>query len=222
VSSDADAGPFTVTVSAASGGINASIDLDVSAHVVHPGYPDILSVRVDGKNHKPKPTGTVTFTDNGAPITHCTSLALWDAYVTCRVVYSGVTGSPHHIVASYSGDATYKPATGTATIKVEKISTDLRLTASKNPITAGSQVTYRVTVLPDGGSYGPGLTGTVTFTDGGVVIAGCGAVTLNPNGPTTCTVTYTKASGKQRHIVASFSGNDAYEPSSCGLTETIK
>ena len=49
------------------------------------------------------PTGTISFSDNGTPITGCDAVTLTLAKASCTVTYS-TTGS-HVIVATYSGDA---------------------------------------------------------------------------------------------------------------------
>jgi len=212
--------PLTVTGSSLTGAGRASVDLDASSHDVRPGDTVTLHATISGAHHKPTPTGTVSFTDNGAAIAACTDLALpASGIVTCKLSYSITDGSPHQIVASYSGDPTYAPATATTTIRVTKIRSHLRLDASEERVTVGQQLTYRATIVADQDNASPAPTGTVTFTDDGVDITGCTNITLNTSGPTTCTVTATQGT---HHIKAVYSGDNAYEGSSATLTETIK
>ena len=218
ISPDATAGPFTVTVSSSTGTARADIDLDANTHEVKPGDTVTLHATVYGQNHKPKPTGSVSFTDNDTAVPGCTGLALpTSGKVTCKLSYLSTASSPHHIVASYSGDRTYEPGTATMTIRVTKIDTHLRLDASKNPVTAGQHLTYRATI--DADHDRPPPTGTVTFTDDGVAIPGCTSITLNTTGPTTCSVNPTKGTHR---IKAVYSGDGAYGSSSATLTETVK
>jgi len=223
ISPDSTAGPFTVTVSSLTGTAKADVDLDVRAHDVRPGDTVTLHATVSGRHHKPTPTGTVSLTDNGIAITACPDLALpASGKVTCKLSYAATAGSPHHIVASYSGDPTYGPATATTTIRVTKIGTRLRLDVSKDPVAVGQQVIYRVTFLADQDKTSPHPTGTVTFTDNGVAIPGCSNITLTTSGPTTCSAVYTLGTLSTRHIKAAYSGDNAYEGSSTTLTETIR
>jgi hypothetical protein len=220
VSPDATAGPFTVTLASLSGTARADVDLDTRSHDVKPGDTVTLHASVSGRHHKPSPTGTVSFTDNGTPISSCVDLVLpASGNVTCTLSYASTAGSPHQIVASYSGDATYEPGTATTTIRVTKIETHLRLDVSQDRVSVGQQLTYRATIFAGQDHGSPPPTGTVTFTDDGVLIAGCSGLALNTSGPTTCAVTATKGT---HHIQAVYSGDNAYDGSSATLTETVK
>jgi len=220
VSPDATAGPFTVTVSSLTRTAPAGLDLDASTHDIKPGDTVTLHATVSGRHHKPKPTGTVSFTDNGAVVSACTDLVLpASGKVTCKLSYDNIAGSPHHLVASYSGDSTYAPGTATTTIRVTKIRTRLRLDASNVRVPVGQQLTYRATIVADQDKGSPAPTGTVTFTDNGVAIPDCTSVALDTRGPTTCAVTATKGT---HHVKAVYSGDNAYDGSSATLTETVK
>ena len=65
--------------------------------------------------------------------------------------------------------------------------TSTSLTSSTNPSTTGQQVTFTATVSPQPSG------GTFSFTDGGTVIAGCGATALEPGGQSTCTTSFGNA-----------------------------
>jgi hypothetical protein len=65
--------------------------------------------------------GTVGFTDNGAAMTGCGTLALSGATATCSTTY-GATGS-HTIVATYSGDTNFGSSSGMLTQSVVAPST---------------------------------------------------------------------------------------------------
>ena len=78
-------------------------------------------------------------------------------------------------------------------------STATSLQSSAEPSTVGQQVTYTATVspTPDGG--------TVSFTDGGSTISGCGSVGVNTStGDATCSSTYSAVGSHT--IQASYSG----------------
>ena len=120
VSPNATAGPFTVSVSTpTSGKDRASIELQASAQRVRPGERVTLYAEVSGQRRQPTPTGTVSFTDNGKSIAGCVNLRLpRSGEVTCQLRFASTTGSPHEILAAYSGDETYTPATDRITITV--------------------------------------------------------------------------------------------------------
>jgi hypothetical protein len=100
----------------------------------------------------------------------------------------------------------------------EGVCTTTALTSSVNPVVVGQPVTYTAEVKPPlRGSGQP--TGTVSFTDGGVTIAGCSARPLESTGFATCTET--PASAGQHAIAATYSGDKTFKTSSGTLpTET--
>jgi outer membrane protein assembly factor BamB len=88
------------------------------------------------------------------------------------------------------------------------------LTTSANPSAIGQVVTFTdiVSPAPDAG--------TVTFTDGGVPIAGCGAIPVSlASSRVTCT---TKFGGAGHYsIAASYSGDAYYKGSTAALTQGV-
>ena len=115
-------------------------------------------------------------------------------------------------LAVASGYANSAIAAATYTINLATASTSL--TASINPATVGESVTFTAKVAYPSGSTTP--TGTVTFRiDGGVRAV----VTVNGAGQASySTAALTVGS---HSIVATYSGNTIYAPSTGGLTETI-
>jgi hypothetical protein len=93
--------------------------------------------------------------------------------------------------------------------------TTTALTSSADPSSAGEPVTFTAAVSPAPDS------GTVSFTDGGVAIAGCGAVGVGEaGGEARCQMTYS-ASGAHS-IVATYSGDPYYAASaSSTLDQTV-
>lgn len=100
---------------------------------------------------------------------------------------------------------------------VPQASTTTTVTASLNPATAGNNVTFTATVAPNDGG------GTVEFTDNGSTIFGCDAVALSGVGPYTATCSTNALARGDHEIVANYSGDGAYAPSSGTLAggETI-
>ncbi len=135
--------------------------------------------------------------------------------------YASTAGSPHKIVASYSGDTTYEPATATTTVRVTKIRTRLRLDASNPRVTIGEQLTYRATIVADQ-DQSPHLAdrhGDLHRRRRCRHPRVHQRLPSTPRGPTTCAVTATKGT---HHIQALYSGDNTYDSSSATLTETVK
>ena len=163
------------------------------------------------------PTGTVTFQDGGVDIAGCVNQTLFAATATCGVTYAGV-GS-HSITAIYSGDPDFLTSTSAPlTQTVNRDPTTTTLGSSANPSVSGQAVTYTATVTADApGSGTP--TGTVTFQDGGVDIAGCVNQAV-VGGTATCGVTYPGV-GSHR-ITAIYNGDPDFLPgTSATLTQTV-
>jgi len=85
---------------------------------------------------------------------------------------SSLTAKTHTIKATYSGDAGFKPSTGSVVQVVEKFATTTGLTSSPNPSQFGQVVTFTAHV----NSPGPAPTGKVRFFDG---TTGIGTVTVS-------------------------------------------
>ena len=164
------------------------------------------------------PTGTVTFQDGGSNIAGCGAQALSGAgTATCGLTYPGV-GS-HSITAIYSGDPDFLASSSAAlTQTVNQASTTTNLGSSANPSVSGQPVTYTASVTANApGSGTP--TGTVTFQDGGVNIAGCVNQALVA-GSAGCPANYP---GPASHTIgAAYSGDPDFLPSSSAtLTQTV-
>lgn len=85
-----------------------------------------------------------------------------------------------------------------------------------NPANTGQTITFTSTTtqVPSGTVS----TGTVTFTNNGVNIAGCVAVPVNGSGQATCSTTSPQGT---RTIVANYSGTPTLGPSSGSLTQIV-
>jgi len=80
---------------------------------------------------------------------------------------------PNSITAIYNGDANFNTSTSpNLTQTVSKGNTTTALSSSSNPSVSGESVTYTATVTANPPASGT-PSGTVTFQDGGVNIAGC-------------------------------------------------
>jgi hypothetical protein len=113
------------------------------------------------------PTGTVTFTVDGAPQTPVT-LNSGSASLSLATLTSGT----HTVTATYSGDAAYTASTSNSlsqTVLSALPATVTSLTSLVNPTVSGQSTTFNVTVKPATGSGTP--TGTITFTIDGAAQA---------------------------------------------------
>jgi hypothetical protein len=166
------------------------------------------------------PIGTVSFADAGTTIAGCAAAALTGAgntrTATCST--SALTIGTHGIVAAYSGDAG-NSASGSATLSqvVNKPATGTTLASSANPSIVGLAITFTATVS------GSAPTGTVSFTNGGTTITGCGAAALAGAGNARTATCTTSALTLGTHgIVAGYSGDAANgASSSVTLSQTV-
>ena len=107
------------------------------------------------------PTGSVTFSDNGAPLGTST-LTTSGGVTTTSMLLTTLPLGVNSITASYSGDPDFAASSSgsAAPVTVSRASTTLGLGSSANPSTLGQPVTITASVFPATGS---GETGTVTF-----------------------------------------------------------
>ncbi len=177
------------------------------------------------------PTGTVTLTDNGAPLkdfsgTNTTKLNS-QGFAEDQPIQLG--GGTHSLVAAYSGDNSFTASTSPAdsfTITTAPTTT----TASSGGVASvpvGQAVTLTAAIAT--GSNGAGPTGNVTFMAGGKTI-GTGTVTgtaavltgagTTASGTASASVSFTAAGAQS--VTAVYSGDGNYAGStSAAITVTV-
>jgi hypothetical protein len=160
------------------------------------------------------PSGTVTFNDNGTPVSACASLALSAGSAQCRTASLAV--GTHAITITYSGDSTYPPGTSSAFIQtVNTAVASFNVGSNLNPSTLGQAVTLGATLSGTAGTP----SGTVTFNDNGVPIVACTSLALS-SGAAQCR-TGLLAIGAHA-ITVTYSGDTTYPPgASSALTQTV-
>lgn len=147
-------------------------DLSVSDTDAAPGDDITLTAEVTGAS----PTGTVDFTEGGAAIAGCTSVALTGSSATCDI--TGVGAGVHSYAAAYSGDAGNRPSTDTLSLTVRELFTVTATAGSGGSISAAQTVadgdTTTFTITPNAGYHiatvsgcGGSLSGT-TYTTGAI------------------------------------------------------
>ena len=112
---------------------------------------------------------------------------------------------------NYGGDTNYTSVASNAdTVSVAKATASDTLKASLNPTSVASAVTYTATVT---GAAGAIPTGTVTFEDGGVVVASCaghewGRQPRQRSGDLYCHFSLT--TGSPHQVTAPYGGDGSY------------
>jgi sugar lactone lactonase YvrE len=163
----------------------------------------------------PAPGGTVEFM-NG-------SIVLGNGTVnpngTATLVLSSLAPGSYSIVAAYSGDI--DDATSSSTILTEiiqQIPTATTLTASTNPISTGATLNLSAAVAAATGTSTNGgtLGGNVTFSEGPTVY---GTVGINSAGD--AILPLTTLSAGSHFIIASYSGNTNYAPSTSAVLDEV-
>ena len=151
------------------------------------------------------PTGTVNFTDGGATISGCGTVALTGAgnTRTAACSTSALAVGTRSIAAAYGGDAGNAASSSAPLSQVVNLgSSTTALSSSSNPSVVGTSVTFTASVT------GNAPTGTINFTDGGTTIGGCGAVALTGAGNTRTAACSTSAlSVGTRTIAAAYAGD---------------
>jgi len=126
---------------------------------------------------------------------------------------SSLSAKTHIIKATYAGDDTFEPSTGSVKQVVDKYPTTTALSSSLNPSNYGQAVTFTATVTPTG-PYP--LTGKVAFKDGTL---GIGTVTLSGG---VATITRPKLAVGTHSITATYE-EDAFNGNSvsAAITQTV-
>ena len=151
------------------------------------------------------PTGSVTFSDNGAPLGTST-LTTSGRVTTTSMLLTTLPLGVNSITASYSGDPDFGGSSSgpAATVTVSRASTTLGLGSSDNPSTLGQPVTVTASVFPATGS---GETGTVTFSYDGAVI---GSASVSNGQATLTTATLPPGTGS---VTATYGGDGNFTAS---------
>ena len=155
------------------------------------------------------PTGTVTFKSGTTTLGQGT---VSNGQATLN--YSFTSPGTLSIIATYSGDSTFL-ASSSAPLKqsVTKATTTTTLASSPNPSQSGQTVKFTATVA---GQYGGTPTGSITFKEGGAVLA---QVTLK--GGVAKYKTSTLGQGKH-HIFAIYGGDANFHSSYGSVTQTVE
>jgi Bacterial Ig-like domain (group 3)/FG-GAP-like repeat/FG-GAP repeat len=157
------------------------------------------------------PIGTVFFHDGNTLL----GSAPLDAAGRATLPTSLFVGA-HALTASFFGVSGFAGSSSTAVaVTVNRAATTLTLGSSVNPAVTGQAVTFTARVA----AVAPGAgtpTGTVTFTDGSVIL---GTVAVGTGGTATLTTSFAATGGHA--ITAVYSGDPIFVGSSQSLTEQV-
>ncbi|MGP3945921.1 Ig-like domain repeat protein [Streptomyces sp. 6N106] len=159
--------------------------------------------------------GTVVFDfGDGTPPVTAVGVA---GVATVTHAYTGTSGSPYTITATYDDDGDFASSTGTDIHTVQPTSTLTTVTADPDPSLVGEAMTVTATVAP----LAPGAgvpTGTVTFDFGDgtapvtVALAGGAAILAHA---------YASSLGSPYTITTTYSGSDDFRSSVSTETHTV-
>ena len=139
-------------------------------------------------------------------IAGCGGVTLAAGVATCTT--ATLTVGVHSISGVYNGSANYVTSTSPVLTQTVNLgSTTTLVGSSVNPSVSGQPVTYTATVTVVSPAAGI-PTGTVSFEDGGLAIAGCGARALTAAGTATCPFTYPGAG--THSVTAIYSGDSDF------------
>jgi len=171
------------------------------------------------------PTGSLTVTDNTAPLDGGSFMLNPRATAEDRVVQ--LTGGSHTIVASYPGDPSYNASSGSITVLVNQVNTLISQPTSTPSSPAANQsvlLVANVTTSSDGAPP----TGTVTFYNNGTAMTGTLTMTgTPPNGSkgasTLAILTTSFPTVGSQTVTAQYNGDANYNASalSPALTVTV-
>ncbi|MGD0096379.1 MAG: protease pro-enzyme activation domain-containing protein [Terracidiphilus sp.] len=189
----------TVTVAPAKNSITADQSLNVTVTVA--------SSPAGGAT----PTGSVTLSGGG--YTSATATLASGSY-TFTIPGSSLSAGSVTLTAAYSGDGTYAPASGTATVTVTKLTPTVSVTPSQTTFNSNQQITVTGTVT--GTSVTP--TGTVTLSGDGYTSA---PATLS-SGSYSITIPYNSFTQSATFaLTALYSGDTVYNSATGSANVTV-
>jgi N-acetylneuraminic acid mutarotase len=156
----------------------------------------------------PAPTGTVTFTVDGAQVAAPSLVSGQASYST-----SSLSVGSHNIVATYGGDVNFNSASRNTSRFVGRITPSMTLASSSSSSTVGQTVTFTATVADPNGVVT--ATGPVTFTVDGSQLASPTLV----NGQATFSTSSLSLGG--HNIAANYGGDANFFSQSRSISQSV-
>ena len=189
-------------------------DMSLSGTVVALG--DSLTITTKVSSFHGSPPGSIALYDSGGSATYSLIATLpLDGAGTATYTTSTLQPSFHDFVALFAGDSFYAPSTSLidTVVVVDRPTVTMTLKGAPNPGTPGQNVTFTATIT----ATSPAPTGSVTFLDGGNVIA------IVPLTATGVAVLNTSSLVIGTHTIqATYSGNSNYASQSKTVSEVIR
>jgi hypothetical protein len=161
------------------------------------GQPVTFTATVTAPKYGPIPDGElVTFYYGTTAIGRGTTVGGVATFTT-----SSLTTKTRAIDATYAGDTTFKPSSGSVSQVVDKATTTTALASSQNPAKLGQSVTFTASVAPE---FSGTPTREVAFHDGATLLK-----TVALSGGVAKFTTSTLASGAHS-ITATYNGNEDF------------
>jgi hypothetical protein len=186
-----------------------------SASTSNPGQSVTFSVLVTPSTVGPfAASGTVTFQD-GATVLATRPLSAGMATFTTSTLSSGT----HPITAVYSGDGSFSGSSGSVVQTVNltnKVVTTTTVTSSSSASSLNQSVTFTARVNPNTSGAFTAM-GTVTFREGTTVLATPALSTVDG----TAAFTTSNLTGGSHMIIAEYSGDTNFNPSSGLSSQTV-
>ena len=198
----------TASVTQVVNGYPATTALSCSPASIYISQTAQLAAMVTSANGTP--TGSVTFTDNGATLATQTLSA-----GATNLTYTGSTTGVHTLTATYSPTGAFAGSSASCSETVNALPSTSVLSVTPATSTYGSPVTLTATVSP-ATPPGPSTpTGTVTFYNGG---ANVGTAAL-ANG--VASLTLSTLPGGSDNLTCTYSGSTVYSTSSCNTVPLV-
>ncbi len=170
------------------------------------------------------PTGTVTFLDNGNPLSGTVTyqgLNCGNSETVCldaTMTASFSAGGSHIITMNYLGDGNYSASSASLTLPIQYVPTTV-LSASAQTVSFGTSVT--LTAFVDGSIKNVPFTGSVVFADTSTSTMIPGTITLTPttdaNGNSALQASLTFTPYRNTIPIATFTGDANYAESTSSV-----
>jgi hypothetical protein len=180
-----DSAPVAVTVTPEASTTTAGVIAVLAPNAFYSGgmYGSAsvaFSARVAGRSGQGTPTGTVSFTENGAPVAggFASPINTEGQGLTTNTSIVLPVGQ-HSIVATYGGDATFLPSVSSAAqVTITQAPTVISVQPNVGTAQSGRSVSLTATIEIGSSPFGDPPTGTVAFFSGGQPI---GTRSVAPN-----------------------------------------